>query len=170
MYRFQFETIFDDYKVLNRVYQKKEGTLRRLLRVGLFFILFTDISIRFNRCPAKLAELLSLLALTAMMAIVVEILRSVIMVRQSKRMSLQDVGELTITLDETGIHQHHKKCDSQYPWSAFVDGYYCRGQYLLFLDKLHAMGLPERALVEGDPATLRAFLEEKLQKEIIDVR
>lgn len=170
MYRFQFESVLDDYKILNRVYQKKEGIWKRFLYVGLLFVLFTDTTIRFNRRPTNLAELLTILAFTALLAIVVEILRSVIVVRQSRRRSLQGVGEVTIILDEAGIHLHHKKADCQYPWSAFEDGYYCRGQYLLFLDKLHAVGLPERALVEGDPATLRAFLEEKLQKEIIDVR
>lgn len=169
MYRFQFEYMFYDYDTLSHVFLKREGIWRRISRVVLtclvLFAIFFGASLVKNW-----EELSNSLGFAAITAIVSECIRPAILSRRSQKMSLQGVDEMTVTLDETEVHCHHGKGDVRYPWSAFVDGYYCRGQYILFLDKLHTAGLPERALVEGDPATLRAFLEEKLQKEIIDVR
>ncbi len=46
------------------------------------------------------------------------------------------------------------------------EAYHARGRYLLFVDRKHAMILPERALEQGDAAGLNAFLEDKLQRKV----
>lgn len=161
--------MFYDYDTLSHVFLKREEIWRRIARVVLACLVLLAFFLS-TRLVKNWEDLSNSLGIAAITAIAFECFRPAMLSRRSQKTSLQGAGELTVTLDETEVHCHHGKGDVRYPWSAFVDGYYCRGQYLLFLDKLHAVGLPERALVVDDPATLRAFLEEKLQKEIIDVR
>lgn len=169
MYRFQFENMFYDYDALSHVFLKKEGLWRRLARIGCLLLVFCGVSL-IPRPAESWGEFLNVLGFAAIMAIVAECIYPMSITRRSQKQDLQGVGEWTLVLDETGVQYHHGKGDGHNPWSAFVGGYYYEKGYFLFLDRTHVCFIPERALVEGDPATLRAFLEENLQKEIIDVR
>lgn len=175
MYQFEFEHDYQDMVTLNRVYSKTYG--RRWIIVLTVFGIVVGI--------VRLMAAVLLIAFHSdeplWSMIVNRFLLSVLLLTGwfwwprlnaifSKRMLLKGAGMLTVALDEKGIYEHSAKGESQSPWSSFIGVYHCRARYLLFLDKRHAIVLPERALVAGDPATLRAFLEEKLQKEIIDVR
>lgn len=80
---------------------------------------------------------------------------------RSHRMQLRDMGEITVTLDDAGVREQGRKGEGFYPYSSFIGCFHSRGRYLLFLDKKHAVILPEPAVTVGDPAALGARLAEK---------
>lgn len=80
---------------------------------------------------------------------------------RSGRMQLKDAGEITVTLDDAGVRESGKKGESFYPYASFIGCFHSQGRYLLFLDKKHAVILPEAAIAVGDPASLGAKLAEK---------
>ena len=80
---------------------------------------------------------------------------------RSHRMQLRDMGEITVTLDDAGVREQGKKGEGFYPYSSFIGCFHSRGRYLLFLDKKHAVILPEQAVTVGDPAALGGKLAEK---------
>lgn len=80
---------------------------------------------------------------------------------RSHRMQLRDMGEITVTLDDAGVREQGRKGEGFYPYSSFIGCFHSRGRYLLFLDKKHAVILPESAVAVGDPAALGVKLAEK---------
>lgn len=80
---------------------------------------------------------------------------------RSHRMQLKDMGEITVTLDDAGVREQGRKGEGFYPYASFIGCFHSRGRYLLFLDKKHAVILPESAVTVGDPAALGAKLAEK---------
>ena len=80
---------------------------------------------------------------------------------RSSRMQIKDVGEITVTLDDAGVREQSRKGEGFYPYSSFISCFHSRERYLLFLDKKHAVILPEQAITVGDPAALGAKLAEK---------
>ena len=175
MYQFEFEYDYQDMVTLNHVYSKTYGRRWMIVLtvfgivVGIVSLLMAVLLIAFHSDEPLWSMIVNRFLLSALLLtgwFWWPWLNAIF----SKRMLLKGAGTLTVTLDEKGEHDHNAKGESQHPWSSFVSAYHCRMCYLLLLDKRHAIVLPERALVAGDPATLRAFLEEKLQKEIIEVR
>ena len=73
---------------------------------------------------------------------------------RSSRMQIKDLGEITVTLDDAGVRERGRKGESFHPYSSFI-------RYFLFVDKKHAVILPEQAIAVGDPAALGAKLAEK---------
>lgn len=170
MYQFQFAFNFDDFDALNLVYRKKEGlSWRQILRIALTFLVLSVLIMKTSPVNGWVDGIVRLAIVTVSSAIA-EFVVSKIEAKRSKALSVQDAGELTITLDEIGIHDHSMKGDATFPWKSFVGGYHCKNRYFLFFDEHHAYILPERAIVAGDPATIKAFLEEKLQKEVKEIR
>lgn len=172
MYQFQVEYTYEDYLVLSRVHEKIKSWKQKILHVA-FVVIFASVIISLVFCVAGTPkDLFWILPITILMGIITSFYK--VPERNARSMQRQagaDLGEQSIVLDEKGIECCSPSAETQYLWSAYVSGYYYQKYYLLYLsDKRQATVLPERALVEGDPATLRAFLEEKLQKEIIEVR
>ena len=89
---------------------------------------------------------------------------------RAKRMMMEGDSSSTVTLEEERIHGESEKGEGSYPYSAVIGAYHYKERYFLFVGKRHAMLLPERGLIQGDGAHLRAFLEEKLGKEIVELR
>ena len=87
----------------------------------------------------------------------------------SRRLMLKDTGEITVTLDDAGVREQGKKGEGFYPYSSFIGCFHSRGRYLLFLDKKHAVILPESAVTVGDPAALGAKLAEKFGGAVAEV-
>ncbi len=87
----------------------------------------------------------------------------------SSRLQLKDAGELTVTLDDTGVREHGRKGEGFYPYASFIGCAHSRERYFLFLDKRHAVILPEAAIAVGDPAALGAKLAEKFDGSIQEV-
>ena len=88
---------------------------------------------------------------------------------RSSRMLLKNPGEITVTLDDAGVREQGQKGEGFYPYSSFIGCFHSRGRYLLFLDKKHAVILPEQAVAVGDPATLGAKLAEKFGGVVAEV-
>lgn len=88
---------------------------------------------------------------------------------RSHQMQLKDVGEVTVTLDDAGVREQGRKGEGFYPYASFIDCFHSRGRYFLFLDKKHAVILPEAAMAVGAPAALGARLAEKFGGPIPEV-
>lgn len=171
MYRFQFEYDFGDMLTLNRVAAKVN---RRVIVTILYIVLFLCgafvalTGVLMLLAGDMVRGILFLVIGAAYMALI--LFRRRIDAWRSKRMLLKGTGELTVTLDGEGVYERSAKGEAYYPWRVFLNGCHSGGRYLLFIDKRHAAILPERALVEGDPAALKAFLEDRLQMEIKEIR
>jgi len=74
-----------------------------------------------------------------------------------------------VALEEDGLREHSLKGEGFYPWRAFIDVCRSRGSYLLFLDKKHAVILPQRIISEETILPLERFLTEKFGKEIKEI-
>lgn len=171
MYRFQFENSFQDMRVLNRVAAKayfKWATAFWVFAavvglLGTVMILKTWDSHR----AIAIFELVTVVLLFILMLLW-------LLCRYggawfTRKMQVKDMGEQAVTLDEDGVHVQSQKAEGLTRWDAFCDGFYCRERYLLFIDRSHAFVLPKQALVQGDVAMLKAYLEEKLGKEIKEI-
>ena len=88
---------------------------------------------------------------------------------RSSRMQIKDVGEITVTLDDAGVREQSKKGEGFYPYSSFIGCFHSREWYLLFLDKKHAVILPEAAMTVGDPAAFGPKLAEKFGGTVLEV-
>ena len=76
---------------------------------------------------------------------------------------------VTVTLDDAGVREQGRKGEGFYPYASFIGCFHSRGRYFLFLDKKHAVILPEAAMAVGDPAALGARLAEKFGGPIPEV-
>lgn len=178
MYQFQFEYDFQDLLTLNRVYEKVYrrwiGPLR-IFNIVIGVILWLE--------AVAVMSFLSALewgGTTYLVTAVVFMLLGTLFLTgwywrprlnawSSKRLLVKNSGELTVSLEEDGVRDSCKKGESFHPWDAFISSFHSRGRYLLFIDKRHAIILPERAMIQGDSTVLRAFLEAKLQKKVKEI-
>ncbi len=169
MYQFRFQLEFQDMLTLNLIHEKVHrrwwsGLLRVLgIALGAAALLEAALMLIFLREKVGLALVLALLGAAMVTA---PCWRPRLNAWQSQRMLVRGGGEQTVTLADDGIHGHDEKGEGVSPWSAVEEAYHARGLYLLFVDRKHALILPERALERGDAAALKAFLEEKLQRNI----
>lgn len=170
MYQFQVEYTYEDYLALNRVCEKLKSRKQRIFRI-VAIVLLADIIFAFVTFVVGAGEgLWWELPLFTLFSVIVSIKQTPgVNAKVWQLRSRPDIGEQSITLDEEWIEFRTQHEEARYFWSAVMNTYYHRGYYLLFLDKKQVIMLPERALVEGDPSALRAFLEEKLQQEVIDI-
>ncbi len=90
--------------------------------------------------------------------------------RRLRKHSLKGVGTLTMELEEDGIRDFHQMGEGLILYSAYTDAFHYRERYFLTMEKRQVLLLPEWALVQGDAASLRAFLEAKLGKKIKEIR
>lgn len=88
---------------------------------------------------------------------------------RSHQIQLKDVGEVTVTLDDAGVREQSKKGEGFYPYASFIDCFHSPGRYFLFLDKKHAVILPEAAMAVGDPAAFGPKLAEKFGGTVLEV-
>ncbi len=89
--------------------------------------------------------------------------------RRLRKQRIKGVGTLTMELDENGIRDFHQMGEGLTLYSAITDAFHYRERYFLTLEKRQALLLPEQALIQGDAASLRAFLEAKLGKKIKEI-
>ena len=170
MFQFQYEYTLEDMDALSRVtaktYSRRKVLFYRtvLMVLGLAYLgmggylfsgnamvggilmtaglLFTVISIFFHRGTAW----------------------------RSKRMMINGGGEVAVTLEEEGVRGKSQTGEDFCPYTSVISGFHYWERYFLFLDKRHAILLPERGLIQGEPTGLNHFLEEKLGKEIKEIR
>lgn len=171
MFRFQYQYTLEDMDALSRV----SGKTYRRKRVLTFRTVLALISIAYLFMGYVLfvpgSQLVGLILLAAgalFAALAIFFHRGTAW--RSKRMLMTGEEPLSVELEEEGVRGRGKMGESFYRYSAVIGAYYYRERYFLFLDKRHAVLLPERALVQGEPAALRIFLKDKLGKEIKEIR
>lgn len=167
MFQFQYEYEFQDLIALNRVDRKvyRRWTSGMIRIFGLIVaganLLMAGFLLWMDGFPKGLVNLLFALILLAIL-----FLHDRLNAWSSRRMMLKDTGLMTVTLENNGVRYHNRKEEGLYRWEAFISIFLYQERYFLFLDKKHAVVLPERALLQGDSVALKAFLNEKTGKEI----
>ena len=79
----------------------------------------------------------------------------------SRRRNLQNLGHLSVCLNDDGVIVETKKGKDIRPYGAFTEACAYKEYWLLFLDKRHAEILPRSAMTAGDPDAFPAFWAEK---------
>lgn len=169
-FRFQFSYSFEDLVVLNRVvrktYQKKLYGFIRV--VGVFFgalpLLLNILELLFGEMSSNHFEPIPGLAILAL-----SIWYDQFNAWASQRLLIKGMGEIVVTLGEDGVREKSLKGEAVYPYQAFIGGFACRGRYMLFLDKKHAVILALEAMTQGDPTQLGPWLADKLGRNIVTI-
>ena len=87
----------------------------------------------------------------------------------SARMQLK-TGSLDTTFAEDEISVVTDKLKEQYPYSSVIEAYHYKKTYFLYVDKRHAMLLPERCFTEGDVSLFGEFISEKCKVTVKEVK
>ena len=167
MYQFQYDYTLEDMNALSRVvgktYRRKKVLLLRtvLALMGAAYLMVGGVML----AGGGLIPGLILLG-TGVLFGALSLFYHQGTAWRSKRMMVEGEGEFTVTLEKESVHGKSVKGESSYPYSAVVGAFHYRERYFLFLDKRHAMLLPERALTKGDRAGLRRKKKKKLGMEI----
>lgn len=74
---------------------------------------------------------------------------------------LQLKGPLELNFAEEELQVTSPKLREQYPYGSITEITHYKRCYYLYLDKNHAIMLPERCFTEGDPKAFGAFIAEK---------
>lgn len=167
MFQFQYSHTLEDMNALSRVsaktYRRKRVLIYRgvLALLGIVYLVMGGLILSHGGIVAGLI----LLAAGALFSAICLFYHQGTAWR-SKRMALEGEKDFTVTLEENGIHGKSEKGEGTNVYSAVIGAYHYKKRYFLFLDKRHALLLPERGLIQGDPAQLKDFLSEKLGKEV----
>lgn len=170
MFQFQYEYTLEDMKILSRVtarlYNRRKVLIRRTVLgvMGLAYLFIGGILLGAGNALVG-GILLTAGVIFASMAVFYHTGAA----WRSKRMMAEGMGLMTVTLEDATLRGETGKGGASYPYDEVTEACHFRGRYFLFLDKRHAMLLPERALVQGQQAGLKPFLEKKLGKEIRDI-
>ncbi len=71
---------------------------------------------------------------------------------------------------EEQIEAGAESMTAQYAYSALTALYHSRGVYYLYVDKAHALVLPERCFSSGDPASFGAWIAVKTGLEMKEIK
>lgn len=167
MYQFQYDYTLEDMNALSRVTAKTYRRKRVLVYQAVLALLgaaYLAMGWLLFSSGSKLVGVILFVAGVLFLALSLFYHQGTAW--RIKRMMVEGEGEFTVTLGEESVHGKSVKGESSYPYSAVVGAVHYRERYFLFLDKRHAMLLPERALTNGDRAGLRSFLTKKLGMEI----
>lgn len=171
MFQFQYDYTLEDMNALSRVtaktYRRKKVLIYRTV-LALLGVAYLGMGVLLLSGGSMVPGAILLLAGVLFAAICIFYHQGTAW--RSKRMLMEGMGSLTVTLEEEGLRGKSGLGEEFYPYSAVIGGYHFRERYFLFLDQRHAMLLPEQALTQGDGAGLKAFLSEKIGKEIKELR
>lgn len=171
MFQFQYDYTLEDMNALSRVtgktYRRKKVLIFRLV-LALLGMGYLYMGCVLFAPGSKLVGVILLAA--GILFVALSLFYHQGTAWRSKRMMPERMGSLTVELEETGLRGKSGAGEDFYPYSAVIGAYHYRERYFLFLDRRHAMLLPERALVRGEKAALGGFLSEKLKKEIKELR
>lgn len=171
MFQFQYDYTLEDMNALSRVtaktYRRKKVLIYRTV-LALLGVAYLGMGVLLLSGDSVVSGIILLVAGVLFAAICIFYHQGTAW--RTKRMMVEGEGGFTVTLEEESVHGKSEKGESSYPYSAVVEVFHYKERYFLFLDKRHAVLLPERALVNGEPAKLKPWLEEKLKREIRDLR
>ena len=68
------------------------------------------------------------------------------------------------------VQQKLNDMDGKFAYSAFKELYHSKGTYYMYIDKAHAVVLPERCFTQGDPAAFGPFIAEKTGLEVKEIK
>ena len=68
------------------------------------------------------------------------------------------------------LQHEQNEMSGKYAYSAFKELYHSSSAYYIYIDKAHAIVLPERCFTQGDPAAFGAFLAEKTGLEVKEIK
>ncbi len=68
------------------------------------------------------------------------------------------------------VQQKLDDMDGKFAYSAFKELYHSKGAYYLYIDKAHAIVLPERCFTQGDPAAFGSFIAGKTGLEVKEIK
>lgn len=171
MYQFQYDYTLEDMNALSRVtartYRRKKVML---YRVVLALLALAYLAVGGVMLSGGSILWGAILIVAGVLFAVLSLFYHQGTAWRSKRMMVEDTGDFTVELEEESVRGRSEKGESAYPYSAVIGAYHYGERYFLFLDRRHAMLLPERALTQGDPAGLKPFLEDKLKQEIVELK
>jgi hypothetical protein len=72
--------------------------------------------------------------------------------------------------DDDAVQQKLNDMDGKFAYSAFKELYHSGAAYYLYIDKAHAIVLPERCFTKGDPAAFGRFIAEKTGLEVKEIK
>lgn len=181
-YQFQFTLpgySNQDLLALNKLVVKRSKFYRWLIPLirlffcsaGIFFLLMGALLIYGSRVGAESNWSLTVLAiLLGLLWLYMGVFYYQRRVRGSRRMTMKDIGQISVSFSDEGVEEQSNKGRVNYRYDAFVGAYdYCE-RWFLFLDKRHAIVLPRAAMTAGEPEAFAAFLEQKLQNEVIHIK
>lgn len=170
MFQFRYEYTLEDMNALSRVtartYRRKKVLLYRavLVLLGAAYLAIGGLMLFHQSWAVGIVLFAAGLLFTAL-----SLFYHQGIAWRTKRMMVEGEGDFTVELEEESIRGKSEKGESAYPYSAVIGAFHYKERYFLFLDKRHAMLLPERALIKGDRTVLNGFLTEKLGKEIEEI-
>lgn len=170
MYQFEFEYSLKDYETFSRLaaktFRKKPILIRRIvsavLTVCYFFL--AVLSFLIHRWVLGV-----ILVGFGILFAALDILWHPLTARRMKKNALKDTGIITITLEENDVRVCNQMGEGVTHYDAITDAFHFQEYFIFTIDGRQGLLLPERALVQGNPAMLKAFLEEKLQQEIKEI-
>ena len=72
--------------------------------------------------------------------------------------------------DEKGVWTGAENMSGVYTWNAFQELYHSGRAYYLYIDRAHAIVLPERSFTLGEPAAFGPFVAEKTGLEMKEIK
>lgn len=172
MYRFEIDYDLKDYEVLSRL----DGKVMRktLIRVSRGFLALYALNCLLcgAYCMIWREEWFNGVCgvIIGLLFVGVTIFLHSILARWTRWKTPRNIYPMLVALGEDCIYTQHQKGSDFTPYDAIERAFYFLGYYYLMLDNRRGIFLPEKMLIEGENATLKAFLEEKLQKEVMEIR
>ena len=171
MFQFQFAYTLEDLTALSRVVAKTYRR-RRMLINRIFLALMAVAYLILGGLLFSIGK-----AVQGIVTMAFGVLLAALclfyhrwIARRSRRSLMEGSGVNTVTLEEERISDKNEKAESTYPYSSIIGAYHYQERYFLFVDKRHALVLPERSLTQGDADSLRSFLEDKIGKTVVELR
>lgn len=166
MFEFVTTYTYRDFLYLNRL------TARRYRRwYTLFYRLFTGI---FGAAFTVIGSLLlsegfsasSLFILVVgVLLILLTVFYDQISALRSRRMTIQNLGQITFTFSDEQFSYVCSKQSAQHTYSSILSFFRYHERYFLFLDALHAYVLPYSGFTAGNRDEFEAFLARKTGKK-----
>lgn len=150
---------------LNRVHTK-QGKIRRwlipVLRVvftlgGIFLIVSAALLLAYGGAEDGLLTSIVVFFVVGILWVLIGLFHYRISAWNSRRLTMRDLGSITVTVSEEGVSEITNKGHALHPYEAFVGAACYRDTLFLFLDKNHALVLPFAAMTGGTVTELDGF-------------
>ena len=155
------------YKLNNKVHARlpflfgKGGTILAVITTVVLTVLMA--AFRLWKTDAMLPYMIYLVFLIAL-----PLVNLFTMTQMYKANSSGIKGEYRFGDEE--VQQKLDDMDGKFAYSAFKELYHSGAAYYLYIDKAHAIVLPERCFTQGDPAAFGSFIAGKTGLEVKEIK